>query len=297
MPNNNLATIKQQLVGPGALGIFRDNLPVATGKHAEDAAKRFAKMTYTIICQNPTLQQCSPASIIKAASMSASLDLDLDVRGLAYLVPYRNKGVMEAQFQIGYMGLIELAYRSGKVKAISAHCVYESEKNSIKITRIDGQYKVEHAFSYSKPTGKMIAVYATAEVEGLGPQTTVLRADEVERLRHLSKAPNSPAWKDHPEAMYKKSAIRQLAKFLPKSILEDFARGAALDERESFVEAQVSAEETIKTEAGSEVIDVEGKQIPSDAEPTDANFEAEKQKQIAAVQQDDQPDFMEGFEG
>ncbi len=252
---NQLQVIKNGLMSTGALAMFKDNLPNATGKHAEEAAKRFAKMCYTSICQSPQLQSCSLPSIIKAASISASLDLDIDPRGLAYLIPYRNKGKLEAQFQIGYMGLIELAYRSGKVKAISAHCIYQSEKSKVNITRIDGRYKVEHPFSYESPTGKMIAVYATAEIEGLGPQTEVLRIDEIEKFRKMSKAPDSPAWKGHYEAMAKKTTIRQLAKFLPKSILEDFSRGAAIDERETFVEAQVTAEETIKNGAGSEVVD------------------------------------------
>ncbi len=267
-----IQTIKDGLLSEGALGIFRDNLPNATGAHATEAARRFAKMCYTTICQSPKLQKCSLPSIIKAASISASLDLDIDVRGLAYLVPYNNnvgtkqspKYEMSAQFQIGYMGLIELAYRSGKVKAISAHCVYESEKGKIKISRTNGQFTVEHPFSYEPPSGKMVAVYASAEIDGLGTQTMVLREDEVEKFRKLSKSSDSPAWKNHYPAMAKKTAIRQLAKFLPKSILKDFSKGAAFDERESFVDAQESAENTTKKDAGSEVID--------------AKFEAEKEK-------------------
>lgn len=251
----NMQTIKEGLLSQAALTMFKDNLPNVTGKHAEDAAKRFAKMVYTTICQNPTLQSCSVPSIIKAASISASLDLDIDPRGLAYLVPYKNKGIMEAQFQIGYMGLIELAYRSGRVKAISAHCIYESEKDKVKIRRIDGRFEVEHPFNYEPTTGKIIAVYASAEIEGLGSQTIVLRRDEVEKFRAVSKAPDSPAWKNHESAMYKKTAIRQLAKFLPKSILEDFTRGAALDEQETFVDAQVTAQETIEAQTGSEAVE------------------------------------------
>ncbi|MFA5382235.1 MAG: recombinase RecT [Candidatus Micrarchaeia archaeon] len=256
-PKSQLETIKSGLMSQGAISLFKDNLPNAMGKQAEEMAKRFAKMTYTAICQNPTLQGCTVNSIVKAASIAASLDLDIDTRGLAYLVPFRNNkaNTTEAQFQIGYMGLIELAYRSGKVKAISAHCIYESEKDAVKISRIDGQFSVEHPFSYTPPTGKMIAVYATAEIDGLGSQTTVLRADEVEKFRKISKAPNSPAWANHYEAMCKKTAIRQLAKFLPKSILEDFSRGAAIDEKETFVEAEAAAVEHIDQSAGSKPID------------------------------------------
>jgi len=293
MVNQNQITpiesIKNGLMSTDALAIFSDNLPSATGKHAKEVARRFAKMVYTAVCQNPSLQQCSVASIIKAASISASLDLDIDTRGLAYLVPYNTKRgnvkVKEAQFQIGYLGLIELAYRSGKVKAISAHCVYDSEKGEVEIKRIDGQFTVKHPFSYEKPTGSMIAVYATAEVEGLGPQTTVLRTDEIEKFRGLSKAPDSPAWKDHYEAMAKKTAIRQLAKYLPKSTLEDFTKGAAIDEHETFVEAQVSAEEIIKAEAGSEIIDTEvvnpeAANEPQQAEQTEADKSAWRTEEV-----------------
>ena len=126
-----LQVIKSAFWSKGTIDLFKDNLPKASGKHAEEAAQRFIKMTYTAICQNPALQKCSVPSLVKAASISASLGLDIDPRGFAYLVPYKNKGVPEAQFQIGYLGLIELAYRSGKVKAISAHCVYESEKEAV----------------------------------------------------------------------------------------------------------------------------------------------------------------------
>lgn len=283
-----LALIKQQLMAPAALLMFKDNLPTAIGAEADKAASRFAKMVYTAICQNPTLQSCSVPSLIRASSISASLGLDIDSRGLAYLVPYLNKQkdgtkAMEAQFQIGYLGLIELAYRSGKVKAISAHCIYESEKDIVKITRTDGRFVVEHPFTYKKPTGKVIAVYATAEVEGLGPQTIVLRSDEVEDLRKCSKAPNSPAWSNFPEAMYKKTAIRQLAKFLPKSILEDFQKGASMDEQETFVEAQVSAAQQIEGQAGSQAIEAAFEQTG----------ESEGQQEAPQVVSNSRPAFLE----
>lgn len=256
-------TIKDTLLSKGALQLFKDNLPRATGAHADEAARRFAKMVYTAICQSDKLMNCSAGSIVKAASISASLNLDIDVRGLAYLVPYKNnvgtkqspRYVMEAQFQIGYLGLIELAYRSGKVQSIAAHCIYESEKNKVEINRVDGQFSVKHPFSFTPPTGNMIAVYASAVIEGLGAQTLVLRKSEVEKFRKMSKSPDSPAWKNHYDAMAKKTAIRQLGKFLPKSILQDFSRAAALDEYEPFIDVLRAAKVIKADETGSKVID------------------------------------------
>ena len=270
-----IALIRKEFNTPQVINMFRDAMPKAIGKQAEEAAKRFSKMTYTAISQNPQLQKCSIKSLIRAASISASLDLDIDARGLAYLVPYNG----EAQFQIGYLGLIELAYRSGKVKAISAHCIYESEKDSVKIIRKDGQYTVEHPFSYEQPSGKMIAVYATAIVDGIDPVTCVLRADQIEYYRKKSKAPNSPAWKDFYEAMAKKTAIRQLAKFLPKSILDEFSRGAAVDEKEDFVSAQEMAQTMIGQQAGSEVINTNFEDIPTQL-PAEGERTPEQQAKI-----------------
>lgn len=262
--------IRTQVNAPAAIKMFMDNLPGATGEQAQKMAERFAKMVYTAVCQSADLQACSPASIVKAASISASLGLDIDPRGLAYLVPYKN----EATFQIGYQGLIELAYRSGKVKDISAHCIYESERGKVTIKRVDGRFSIEHPFDWQMPTGDIIAVYATAEVEGLGPKTIVLRKQEIEYFRSKSKCPNSPAWKNDYPAMAKKTAIRQLAKFLPKSICEDLTKAAAIDERESFAEASGNAAETIDNESGSQVID--------------AGFEQPKEQ----GKQDETPDWL-----
>lgn len=291
---SNLNVIKDGLMSKGAIELFKSNLPNATGKHTEEMASRFAKMTYTAITQNTLLQQCNVASIVKAASQAASLDLDIDIRGLAYLVPYKNgkTGQYEAQFQMGYMGLIELAYRSGKVKAISAHCVYESEKGKVEISRENGQFTVKHPFTFEAPSGRIVAVYASAEIEGIGSQTIVLRIDEIEKFRKLSKAPDSPAWKNHYEAMAKKTAIRQLAKFLPKSILEDFSKGAAIDEQETFIDAQVTAQGSIDEQAGSLQIGDEAFE-----EEVDPELEAKKKAQIDALNEaeeneEETPDWM-----
>jgi recombination protein RecT len=248
-----LASIKNHLTSETAIAMFQDYLPNATGEQAREMAKRFGKMVYAVVSMSPDLQNCSVPSIVRAAAISASLDLDIDPRGLAYLVPYKG----EANFQVGYQGLMELAYRSGKVKNISAHCIYASEKGKVIIKRIDGQFTVEHPFEWETPTGEVVAVYATAHVEGFGAQTCVLRKDEIEAIRKHSKCPNSPAWKESYAAMAKKTAIRQLAKYLPKSVCEDLSRGAAMDEAETFTAATVTAETHIAADMGTQVVDAD----------------------------------------
>lgn len=45
--------------------------------------------------------------------------------GQAYLIPFWNGKArrLECQFQLGYKGMIDLAYRSGRISSIQAHVV------------------------------------------------------------------------------------------------------------------------------------------------------------------------------
>lgn len=49
------------------------------------------------------------AALMNAAQLGLEPNTPL---GQAYLIPYKNKSVLECQFQIGYKGLIDLAYRN-----------------------------------------------------------------------------------------------------------------------------------------------------------------------------------------
>lgn len=262
---NPLVAISKVLKSQECYQMLVSCMPDARDKEGMDRAEQYAIMAYATIVNNPSLQRCTPNSFKKSLADAAGLRLPVDRRGLAYFVPYKNKqGNYEAQFQVGYLGLIDLAYRSGKVKSFTAHCIYESERERVTIDRTDGRFTVVHPYSFSKPAGNLIAVYATAEVEGLGPQTMVLRKDEVEKYRKMSKAPNSPAWKDHYEAMAKKTAIRQLAKFLPKAIMEEFHQALAKDaESEGFDEVASSTTQRLAAESGSRVVDTKFEDRPA----------------------------------
>src|SRR6478609_9272958 len=89
---------------------------------------RFLRLATSAINQTPGLADCSAASIVGALLKSAQLNLEPNtVLGECYLIPRRNKGKMEANFEMGYKGLIKLAYRSGDVKLVQAYEVYEAD--------------------------------------------------------------------------------------------------------------------------------------------------------------------------
>jgi recombinational DNA repair protein RecT len=90
---SNLAIIKKDLFSDGMIKLFKDNLPFEGEAMAVKMAKRYSQMAYTAVCNSPKLQECTPGSIAKAACIAASLNLDIDPRGLAYLVPFKKQAV------------------------------------------------------------------------------------------------------------------------------------------------------------------------------------------------------------
>lgn len=90
----------------------------------------FATSVLQIVNSNSMLRNADPVSVFNAACMAATLNLPLqNGLGFAYIVPYQNKREKktEAQFQIGYKGLIQLAQRSGQFKRLVAVPVYEKQ--------------------------------------------------------------------------------------------------------------------------------------------------------------------------
>lgn len=79
-------------------------------------------------------------SIFPCMFNAAKLALNPDpVMGQIYFIPY--KGVLT--YQIGYKGLIELAYRSGRVANIRAGLVYEKDKWTFNETETGQHYNFE----------------------------------------------------------------------------------------------------------------------------------------------------------
>ena len=62
----------------------------------------FTRMALSALSTNPKLAACTPKSFLGAMMSAAQLGLEPNTPlGQAYLIPYRNKGVDEVQFQIG----------------------------------------------------------------------------------------------------------------------------------------------------------------------------------------------------
>ena len=92
--------------------------------------KRFITAITSAVAVNPALQECVPATILSGALLGESLKLSPSPQlGQYYLVPFRNtkRNCTEAQFCLGYKGLIQLALRSGQYKKLNVLSIKEGE--------------------------------------------------------------------------------------------------------------------------------------------------------------------------
>ena len=145
--------------------------------------------------------------------------------GQAYLIPYNNHGNMEAQFQLGYKGLIDLAYRSGEVSIIQAHAVYANDEFEYELG-MDPQLKHVPA---KENRGEPIAYYAMFKTKDGGYGFEVMSVADVERhARKFSKSFGNGPWKTNFDEMAKKTVLKKVLKYAP--LKSDFVRGVAQDE-------------------------------------------------------------------
>lgn len=233
--------------------------------------ERFTRMVLSALSSTPKLAECSPQSFLAAMMTAAQLGVEPNTAlGQAYLLPYRNHGQMECQFQLGYKGLIDLAYRSGEVSVIQAHTVYE---NDVFEYELGMDPKLRHVPAKAD-RGEAVAYYAMFKTKDGGYGFEVMSVDDVQRhAQRYSKSygSGSSPWRSNFDEMAKKTVLKRALKYAP--LKSDFVRGVAQDET---IKAELSDEmyavpdETVFETEGEEIcstaVDTETGEVIGDAE-------------------------------
>ena len=201
--------------------------------------ERFTRITLSALSTNAKLAETTPQSFLGAMMTAAQLGLEPNTPlGQAYLLPSRNHGVLECQFQLGYKGLIDLAYRSGEVSTIQAHVVYENDEFEYELG-LDP--KLRHVPAKSD-RGAPVFFYAVFRTKDGGYGFDVMSVDDVRaHARKYSKAFSNGPWQTNFEEMAKKTVLKRVLKYAP--LKTDFVRG-------------LSADETIKTQISEDMFSV-----------------------------------------
>jgi recombination protein RecT len=233
----------------------------ALPKHV--TADRMSRIALTALRTNQHLADCTPGSFLGAVLSAAQLGLEPNTPlGHCYLIPYKR----ECTLQIGYQGMLDLARRSGLVRAIYAYAVREGDDFSYELG-LDPTLKHVPSKDTDREKRPISHVYAVAKLRDGDPVFTVLTRGQVEDLRRRSRASGSGPWVTDWEQMALKTAIRRLYKWLPKSA--EMAQASAIDEAPEIGQAQSVAWDPSVTDAlRGEGLEVEtvGEGVPHDPE-------------------------------
>ncbi len=213
--DNTQVTVQQKNATLGELM----HSPAVVGKLNEvwsspQMANSFMSSVISVANGNPQLRKAEPMSIIGAAMVAATMQLQvIPTLGQCYIIPYGSK----AQFQVGYLGLLQLCQRSGQFKKILAAPVHEGEYIS------GDEFDEDYVFDKKQRKSDKIVGYM-AKFELLNGFTKVAYWD-VERVKaHATKFSQAyrsgytSPWKSDFDAMAQKTVLKSILKYAPKSI-------------------------------------------------------------------------------
>lgn len=198
-----------------------------------DKKGQFVNNITALVANDVKLQECRPMSLIYAGIKATALDLPLDPNlGFAYVIPYKNTktGTVEAQFQIGYRGFIQLAIRSGLFSVINVTDVREGEMKSFDL--LTGEIRIEAINDREKsPTVGYVAYFrlnngkagydsfskslfmSIDDVKSHAMRYSKTFSSRVDSVRSSSK------WATDFDAMAKKTVLKLLlARYAPLSV-------------------------------------------------------------------------------
>ena len=228
--------------------------------------ERFTRIVLSALSANPKLAQTTPQSFLAAMMTAAQLGMEPNTPlGQAYLIPYYNSKSRcnECQFQLGYKGLIDLAYRSGEVSIIQAQVVYEHDDFEYELG-LDPKLKHKPA---THDRGNAIAYYAIFKTKDGGYGFEVMSIDDVTaHAKKYSKAYASSPWQSNFDEMAKKTVLKKVLKYAP--LKSDFVRG-------------ITQDETIKTKIDEDMYSVPNETIYADFEVDSQTGEVKEVKSDA----------------
>ena len=159
----------------------------------------------------------SPNTLMVALLNAARLGLEPGTEEF-YLTPRKVKGRFEILGIVGYQGIVEMMYRAGATASVVAECVFEKDGFDYEPGRDEVP---RHTIDWDAPDrGGLRLVYAYARLRsGAVSKVVVLNRAEINKIKASSQGSTSEysPWRTNEPAMWLKSAVRQLRKWVPTS--------------------------------------------------------------------------------
>ena len=216
---SNLKQFNQMIVAPNTQAYLQGVLGERKGE--------FINNITALVANNRQLQECEPTTLMFAALKATALRLPLDPNlAQAHVIPYRNNKTrtVEAQFQMGWRGFVQLAIRSGQFQTINVTDIREGEMQGYDLISGEMQVKampereklpvVGYLAFFRLTNGFAKSLYMTAgEVEQHAKRYSQTYASKNDYVRNNSK------WTTDFDAMARKTVLKLLlSRFAPLSV-------------------------------------------------------------------------------
>jgi recombination protein RecT len=174
-----------------------------------------------IFRSNSYLNSATMESKLESVINLAQTDLTLNpVMKLAYLIPRFVDGKVKCCVEASYQGLIKLITDTGSAQSIYAHCVYQGDDFDV---QLGTQININHKPAFESDV--ISHVYSVAVLHDGTKQVEVMTAQQVMDIRegsesykaHKAGKIKSCIWVDHFGEMAKKTVVKRLVKYLPKT--------------------------------------------------------------------------------
>lgn len=196
--------------------------------------------------KNSYLRKATSKSLLTAIINIAQVGLTLNpIAKEAAIVPRKNGDVIEAHLEPMYGGLVKLLTDSGSVINIISNLIYEGDNFTVDL--ITGQRSHIPHYVTGKEQGKIKGVYAIARLHDGSDQFEHMTAEEVFAIRDRSESykaykagkASSSIWITDEGEMFRKTVIKRIYKYLPKSQKsEKLQRAIELTDRDYVVSGQ-----------------------------------------------------------
>ena len=174
---------------------------------------------------NNYLSSATTESKLESVVNLAQTGLTLNpVLKYAYLVPYRAKEgsnwVVKCRVEPSYQGLTKLVTDTGSAKTIYAHPVFDGDTFK---TTLGTSVGIIHEPQYKST--EITHIYAVAILSDGTKQVEVMTTEQIDAIRDNSESyksfkagrSKSCIWEDHYSEMGKKTVVKRLIKYLPKT--------------------------------------------------------------------------------
>ncbi|SHH24541.1 recombinase RecT [Clostridium grantii] len=187
--------------------------------------ERFSRIALSLYNGNPAFWEADTTTFLSALMQSAQCGLEPNtVLGEAYLIAYKNnkQGITEVNFQVGYKGILKMAFNTKEYEAIYAHEVRKGDE-------FEYEYGLNKRLIHKPtdiPSEEVTHYYAVYKLKNGGNDFVVWSKERVEKhAKEFSKnylyngqVNKKSIWFKNFDSMAKKTVLFDVLKYAPKSV-------------------------------------------------------------------------------